>query len=168
VIDLAVMPDLRAQYGFSGQDELVFRPQYARRFVTVSRSRRKLELAAFVAADHVLVSPSGEEGGYVDDALRALGRQRRVAVTVPGFLAALTLVQSTDLLATLPEDVVRVVAPTLFRHTCPVDTPVLQMCLIWAARFTPDSRHTWLRTLVRDVLHARVGKALARSAPGKA
>jgi len=156
------MPDVRGQYAFAGESELVLSPQYARRFISVSRARRKLDLKAFLAADHILVSPSGEEGGYVDDALRALGKQRRVAVTVPGFLAALALVQSTDLLATLPEVVVRVVAPKLFTNVCPVETPVLQMCVIWAARFTQDARHTWLRTQIREVLRERVSSVLAR------
>lgn len=152
LIELAVMPDMRAEYAIAGLSELVLRPVYTRRFITVSRTRRKLTLDSFVAADHLLVSPQGVEGGYVDDALRALGKQRRVAVTVPGFLAALSLVQSSDLLATLPDDIVGVLAPGLHRYPCPVATPQLEMCLIWAARFTQDARHTWLRKLVREVL----------------
>jgi DNA-binding transcriptional LysR family regulator len=152
VIELAVMPDVRAQYALAGLSELVLRPVYTRRFICVSRTKRKLTLESFLAADHVLVSPQGNEGGYVDDALRSSGKQRRVAVTVPGFLAALALVQSTDLLATLPDDIVRVLAPALHRYACPVATPQLDMCVIWAARFTHDARHTWLRGLVREVV----------------
>jgi DNA-binding transcriptional LysR family regulator len=151
-IELAVMPDVRPQYALTGLADLVLSPVYKRRFITVSRKKRKLTLDAFIAADHVLVSPQGNEGGYVDDALHVLGRQRRVAVSVPGFLAALSLVQTSDLLATLPDDIVRVLAPTLHRYTCPVATPVLDMCVVWAARFTQDARHSWLRGVVREVL----------------
>jgi DNA-binding transcriptional LysR family regulator len=163
VIELAVMPDVRAQYALAGFSELVLRPVYTRRFVTVSRSKRKLSLDSFVAADHVLVSPQGNEGGYVDDALRLAGKQRRVAVTVPGFLAALALVQSTDLLATLPDDIVQVLAPTLQRYACPVATPQLDMCIVWAARFTHDARHSWLRVQVREVLSETVSVAPRRT-----
>lgn len=152
VIELAVMPDVRQQYAMPGLAELVLRPVYTRRFISVSRGKRKLTLESFLAADHVLVSPQGNEGGYVDDALRSAGKQRRVAVTVPGFLAALSLVQSSDLLATLPDDIVHTLAPGLHRYTCPVATPQLDMCIIWAARFTQDARHSWLRGLVRHVL----------------
>ena len=155
VIELAVLPDMREQYNVAGFSDLVLSPQYPRSFITVSRAARKITLKAFLAADHVLVSPQGEEGGYVDDALRLLGKKRRVAVTVPGFLAALSLVQHSDLLATLPDDVVRVLAPTLHKSTCPVTTPVLQMCIAWASRFTHDARHTWLRSQVREVLRQR-------------
>ncbi len=105
-------------------------------------------------AEHALVSPQGEEGGYVDDALRALGKRRRVAVAVPTFQAALMLVRDTDLIATLPDDIVRVLAPNLHRQPCPVATPELPMCVAWASRFHKDARHRWLRALVSDVVRA--------------
>jgi len=164
-IELAVMPDMRQQYSIAGFSELVLSPVYPRRFITVSRAKHKLTLESFVAADHVLVSPQGNEGGYVDDALQALGKQRRVAVTVPGFLAALSLVQSSDLLATLPDDIVRVLAPSLHRYACPVAVPELSMCIVWAARFTQDARHSWLRSLVRDVLRETVATERKRNKP---
>jgi DNA-binding transcriptional LysR family regulator len=162
VIELVVMPDVRQQYALAGISELVLRPVYTRRFITVSRKKQKLTLESFLAAEHVLVSPQGNEGGYVDDALRLVGKQRRVAVSVPGFLAALSLVQSSDLLATLPDDIVHALAPALHRYKCPVATPQLEMCLIWAARFTHDARHSWLRALVRDVV-STVGPKRKRS-----
>lgn len=162
VIELAVMPDVRPQYALTGISELVLRPVYTRRFITVARKKQKLTLESFLAAEHVLVSPQGNEGGYVDDALRLAGKQRRVAVSVPGFLAALSLVQSSDLLATLPDDIVHALAPALHRYACPVATPQLEMCLIWAARFTHDARHSWLRALVREVVSA-VGPKRKRS-----
>ncbi|MFT3926585.1 MAG: LysR family transcriptional regulator [Myxococcales bacterium] len=153
-IELAVFPDLRGQYNIPSVGELVLSVQYTRRFVTVSRRKRRLGLDAFLAAEHVLVSPSGEEGGYVDDALRAGGQRRRVAVAVPSFLAALSLVQSTDLIATLPDDVVRALAPALHCTACPVPTPELPMCVAWAPRFTHDARHRWLRTQVSEAVRA--------------
>lgn len=164
IIDLAVMPDVRAQLTLSGISELVLRPVYTRRFITVARTKRKLTLESFLAADHVLVSPQGTEGGYVDDALRSAGKKRRVAVTVPGFLAALSLVQSSDLVATLPDDVVRVLAPALHAYACPVATPALEMCVIWAARFSQDQRHTWLRAQVTEVLRETAGQPRKRKA----
>ncbi|WP_437294219.1 LysR family transcriptional regulator [Sorangium sp. So ce426] len=163
VVDLAVMPDLRGQVRIPMLDELVISAQYTRRFVTVTRKRKKLTLEAFLAAEHALVSPGGEEGGYVDDALRALGKRRRVAVTVPGFQAAITLVRELDLVATLPDDIVRVLAPRLHRQACPVSTPELPMCVAWARRFNQDARHRWLRELVSEVV-----RELGRGFPGRA
>lgn len=163
-IELAVMPDLRNEYPLAGAlADLVLKPVYARRFITVARAKHRLTLETFLTAEHVLVAPQGEEGGYVDNGLRALGKRRRVAVMVPGFLAALSIVQSSDLIATLPDDVVHVLAPKLHRYTCPVATPVLDMCVVWAARFTTDARHSWLREQVSAVLRDKVAAARGRA-----
>jgi DNA-binding transcriptional LysR family regulator len=164
VVDVAVLPDMRGQYAIPSLDELVMSVQYTRRFVTVSRKRKRLSLEAFVAAEHVLVSPQGDEGGYVDEALRTLGHKRRVAVTVPSFQAAFALVHSTDLVATLPDDLVRVLAPTLHRQPCPVATPELSMCVAHAQRFSQDARHRWLRVLVSGVVQ-KLGRAGRVPAP---
>jgi DNA-binding transcriptional LysR family regulator len=151
-IDLIVMPDLRNQYPQLMNDELVFSACYERRFVVVTRARRKLSFAAFLAAEHVLVAPAGDDTGYVDDALRVTGHRRRVAVTVPSFQSALALVRKSDLVATLPDDVTRHLAPSLFTQQCPVATPKLDVGVLWAQRFRGDARHTWLRTLVEEVV----------------
>src|SRR5690606_36541152 len=92
-IDLMVMPDLRNQYPQLKHDELVFNACYERRFVVATRAQHKLSLAAFIAAEHVLVTPAGDDTGYVDEALRLTGHTRRVAVTVPSFQSALALVR---------------------------------------------------------------------------
>ena len=54
------------------------------------------------AAGHVLTAPGGAASGIVDTVLAAHGRGRRVAITVPYFLAALATVARTDLIATVP------------------------------------------------------------------
>jgi DNA-binding transcriptional LysR family regulator len=59
-------------------------------------------LAAYCAADHLVVSLTGNAHGFVDLALAELGLTRRVALTVPGFFMALALVAATDLLAAVP------------------------------------------------------------------
>jgi DNA-binding transcriptional LysR family regulator len=63
---------------------------------------KRLSLARYCAASHVLVSASGDPFGNVDMELKKLGRARRIATTVPNFLLALALVADTDLLAAVP------------------------------------------------------------------
>jgi DNA-binding transcriptional LysR family regulator len=165
-IDLVVMPDLRNQYPELMNDEVVFDACYERRFVVVSRTRRKLGLGAFLSAEHVLVAPTGDDTGYVDDALRVTGHTRRVAVTVPSFQSALGLVRKSDLVATLPDDVTRHLAPSLFTQQCPVTTPKFDVGVVWAQRFRRDTRHRWLRTLVKEVV-LRLGESTSRSSEGR-
>lgn len=63
---------------------------------------KRLTLARYCAASHVVVSMSGDPHGNVDTALAKFGRTRRVAATVPNFLLALALVAESDLIAAVP------------------------------------------------------------------
>ncbi|HEX6705598.1 MAG TPA: LysR family transcriptional regulator [Albitalea sp.] len=63
--------------------------------------------ANFCAANHLLVSSSADPHGFVDEALRKRGRKRRVALTAPSFMVALEHVAHSDLLVTLPRQLVR-------------------------------------------------------------
>lgn len=63
---------------------------------------KRLTLTRYCAASHVLVSTSGAAHGNVDVELEKLGRSRRIAMTVPSFLLALTLVAESDLVAAVP------------------------------------------------------------------
>lgn len=64
-------------------------------------------LKRYCAADHILVSVSGDAHGFVDDALRATGLSRRVALAVPSFMLALAALVQTDLIAAVPLSLAR-------------------------------------------------------------
>ncbi len=63
IVDVVVLPDVRGQYTLPDVSELVLARQYTRRFVTVTRRKERLTVAAFAEREHLLVSPRGEEGG---------------------------------------------------------------------------------------------------------
>ncbi len=129
------------------------RTLFTERYVLVGRAghprlKRKPTLAQFCALDHVIVSPDG--GGFfgvTDDALKAAGASRRVALSVPHFLFVMTAVASTDLVAMLPERLVRgtsalqVVEP-------PVEVPGYEMSMLWHERVHRDPAHQWLRDVI--------------------
>ena len=69
---------------------------------------KKPSLARYAAAQHVLVSPTGAARGFMDDLLAEHGLSRRIALTVPSFLWALTVIADGDLVGTLPRTLVRV------------------------------------------------------------
>ncbi|MGA0599065.1 LysR substrate-binding domain-containing protein, partial [Enterovirga sp. CN4-39] len=75
-------------------------------FVIIARSghsfAKRPSLDAYCEADHLVVSQSGDAHGFVDVSLAELGRARRVALTVPAFAMALTIVAETDLLSAVP------------------------------------------------------------------
>jgi DNA-binding transcriptional LysR family regulator len=99
-LDVALLPvvDVPARFAC--------RVLYDEDFVLVRRvghpSGRKFTLAKYAAAAHVMVSVSGDPHGPVDKLLAERGLSRRVVLTVPNFLHALTMVAESDLVAALP------------------------------------------------------------------
>ena len=66
-------------------------------------AERALTLDDYTTAHHLLLSFSGGPHGCVDEALAALGRQRRIMLTVNQFFTAGRVVAPCDLLTVLPE-----------------------------------------------------------------
>ncbi len=61
-----------------------------------------LDAERFAAADHLLVSASGRAITSVDRELQRRGLQRRIRTTAPSLLGALSIIEQTDFVATLP------------------------------------------------------------------
>jgi DNA-binding transcriptional LysR family regulator len=104
-IDLALLPLAKPPARFAA------RALYKEDFVVAARAGhpylRKPTLARYCEADHLVVSPSGDPHGLVDDALAKKGMSRRVVLTVPNFMLALAIVADSDILAALPRSLVR-------------------------------------------------------------
>jgi len=75
-------------------------------FVIVRRAGhplgKKLTLAKYCAAPHVVVSVTGDPHGFVDQVLAKRGMSRRVALTVSNFMQALAIVAESDLVGAMP------------------------------------------------------------------
>lgn len=103
-IDVAILPFAPMPVRFRS------RALYEEDFVIAMRGGHPFAasptLDRFCAADHILVSMTGEAWGFVDRALAADGRSRRIALTVPNFLFALSCVAESNLLAALPRRLV--------------------------------------------------------------
>lgn len=68
--------------------------------------KERSTLETYLSAEHLIVSPRGDHAGIVDEELAKIGRARRVTMSVPQFLPALSIVATTDLIATLPNRLV--------------------------------------------------------------
>jgi DNA-binding transcriptional LysR family regulator len=113
-----------------------------------------LEASAYAAAGHVDVSPSGARhySRLVDRALSRAGVQRRIVLTVPGFMTVAPIVAETELLATVPARVAalaRGAFPVAVLQP-PVEIAELEISLYWHERSHRDPLHRWLRSLVRE------------------
>lgn len=108
------------------------------------RLRRRPTLKQFCALDQVIVSPDG--GGFhgvTDDALAVHGLQRRVVLSVPHFLFLRSVLESTDLVAMLPERLIQ--GTTLQVVEAPLEVSGYEMAMLWHERSHRDPAHQWLR-----------------------
>ena len=137
--------------------QLPSRALYEDRYVAIVRSghplrARRPSLDAFCGLDHVLVSPSGGGArGPTDDALAALGRRRRIALTVSSFLLVPELVQASDLVAVVPERLLRGRRASLRVFAPPVELAPIRVIAVWHGRSHRDPAHVWLRGMLADV-----------------
>jgi DNA-binding transcriptional LysR family regulator len=103
-MDLAVIPSGPIPARFHA------RALYDEDFVVAVRAGHPLAadptLDRYCAMQHLVVSLTGDPHGFVDGALADQGRSRRVALTVPNFIFALSVVAETDLVSALPRRLV--------------------------------------------------------------
>lgn len=95
-----------------------------------------------------MVSPDG--GGFfgvTDEALATAGASRRVVLSVPHFLYVAAVLAGSDLVAMLPERLVRDNA-ALQVVEAPVDVPGYEMSMLWHERSHRDPAHRWLRDFI--------------------
>jgi DNA-binding transcriptional LysR family regulator len=99
-MDIAVLPLEEVPARF------VARQLYEDDFVIVMRAGHpfaaKPTLARFCEMQHLLVSLTADAFAFVDEILERQGLARRIALTVPNFMMALTIIAETDLIAALP------------------------------------------------------------------
>ncbi len=150
-VDLAVMTPSTAP------PALRTRRLFHERYVTIARRRHplvkgKLTLDDFAALGHVVMSPRGGGfGGPVDTALGKLGRQRHIAVSTASFLFVLELIAGSDLIATVPERLVRARPTRLQVLEPPLPVEGFAIGLVWHERTHRHPAHRWIRERVRTL-----------------
>ncbi len=111
-----------------------------------------LTLDAYCAAHHLLVSFSGRPFGFVDEALAAIGRSRRVVLTVNQFFTAGRVVAGSDLLTVLPRHFLPStgISDEFAVVNLPFEVPPVRVDMVWHRRAHAVSAQQWLRTAVSD------------------
>jgi len=127
-----------------------------------------LTLDSYCAARHLLVSFSGRPYGFIDQTLGAMGRERRIVVTVNQFFTAGRVVANSDLLTVLPRHFVTVtgIDDQLVLRDLPFDQPPVHVDAVWHRRAQHGHAHEWLRTaLLRSAAAAFAGSVLGQKIP---
>jgi DNA-binding transcriptional LysR family regulator len=149
-IDMAIIPsdDIPARFW----RHLLFEED----FVIAMRARHPLKrnpsLDRYCEAQHLVVSMTGDSLGFVDRVLAKHGRTRRVALTVPNFMFALTVVSQSDLVCALPRRFAAIHAAQFGVVT--VDAPValdrFNLNIVVPETAMMDAGIAWLVTLVQQ------------------
>lgn len=151
----AVMSDLAARAQAGEAVSCLHHRLFQGEYVCVMRrghplAKGPLTLKRYCEARHMLVSFSGRAHGFIDEALSAMGRSRRVVLTVNQFFTAGKIVAHSDLLTVLPRHFVNVTgfADQLVLRELPVAPPTIQVDALWHQRQSNSSAHSWLRMQV--------------------
>jgi DNA-binding transcriptional LysR family regulator len=113
---------------------------------------KRMTVDRFAALGHVLVASPSIGQGPVDHALARAGKMRQIAVTVPQFLVAPSIVAETDLVLTTGRRIAGKVASALGLEvfTPPVSLKPFAVRMIWHPRTENDSFGQWLRSTLRE------------------
>jgi len=160
-VDLAIglLPQLKAGF-FQRQ---LFRQRYVCLFRKGHRfGKKKLSLAEFRAAEHLVVISAGTGHGAIDELMKRSGVDRLVRLTVPHFVGVGHILRSTDLVATVPERLaIHLAEPfdlTYLPH--PVRLPEVAINVFWHAKAHRSLANQWLRGVIFDLFAAdRPGKS---------
>ena len=115
-----------------------------------------LDLDAWTSTPHALLTNSGDLHGAVDEALGAIGRERRVLLGLSHFPTAPFVLRGRACLVNMPAVAAHYVARTFDLEVCPppIAIPSFEVSLTWHLRTDADPLHVWFRELVASELHA--------------
>jgi DNA-binding transcriptional LysR family regulator len=112
---------------------------------------KEVDLDAFCNIEHLLVSPyQSDFHGVTDIALAQINRTRRVGLVVPSFSAAGATLERSDLLAVLPERILKNMNHRLYIFPPPLEMKNAELIAAWPARVHEDPLHSWFRQLCYD------------------
>lgn len=106
-----------------------------------------LDLATYLKLRHVALAPRKGTQSMIELALSKRSMRRTIAVTVPHFQSMPVMVQSSDMVCTMPRRMANLYAHyfRLKAYQVPLRTPKFPVYLIWHESLHEDPGHLWLR-----------------------
>jgi len=111
-----------------------------------------LPIDLFCSMPQAICSTDGGLSTSIDSALHALGRRRRIVLTMPHFHAVALAIARGGLVGSLPAQFVERARLDLDFYELPAGFEPLDIGMYWHRRFDNDSAHRWLRDQVAAIL----------------
>jgi len=161
--------DLVLDYYEGNSDKVQTQWLFDNKFVCAMRAEhplanQHLTLSEFVAAEHLLLSLSGQASGSVDDILSQQGMQRRIAMTVNHCSNMAKLLEQTDLITTIPLAIIldKVNEGSLIIKAPPFAISPGPISMSWHVRDNRDAGLLWLKEMILDVFTTELDPKLSR------
>jgi DNA-binding transcriptional LysR family regulator len=144
-IDLAIMnpltapPNLRSRHLHDDRYVCIVRKDHP-------RVKRKMTIELMATLEHIVVSPRGGSfRGATDDAMAAHGKKRKVTISASSFLWVPEMVQRSDMMALVPERLVRERSDQLTILESPIPVPGFSVSMLWNERTHTHKAYQWIR-----------------------
>ncbi len=128
---------------------------FLQRYVCLFRKGHALDKGTmtqreFFTAEHVRVISEGTGHDRADEIIESGTAKRRIRLLVPHFVAIGHIVQTSEMIATVPElYALRYEKPLNLSYAAhPIDLPKVEINLFWHARYHRDPGNQWLRQLI--------------------
>jgi DNA-binding transcriptional LysR family regulator len=165
-VDLAIGPLPQLKAGFF--QRRLFRQRYVCLFRKGhALDRKRLSLADFKVAEHLVIVSAGTGHGKVDDLIRRAGVERNVRLTIPHYVSVGHLLAGSDMLATVTERLAQSLAQPfdLTFRPHPMELPEIAINVFWHAKVHRSPAHQWLRGVVFELFGE--DKVVAGSSPSE-
>ncbi len=149
--------DAAVGFGHGAPSTLSVEPLKHERFVCAARHghpriRKRLTLRAYVDIAHVLVSSRGLVTGAVDVALKRHGERRRVGVVTPHLMSVPAILQTSDLIATVPSALRNTVGDALRWYSTPIEVDGFDLVIAHHPLQSRSTAGSWLREEISAAL----------------
>jgi len=150
--------DLALDYFVLGMDDFRNHCVMTDTLLSLARSdhpdiAERLSLDTYLKLRHVALIPRSKTMPMIDLALAKRGLHRHIAVQVPHFQSMPVIVQSTNMLCSLPKRMAMLYADHfgLQPYVLPLRIPQFPVYLIWHQSADNDMAHRWLREALIDL-----------------
>ena len=117
------------------------------------QAKNPISLSQYKVLQHVEVTSINTGHGEIDDWMDKKGIQRNIRLHVPHFVAVGHILQSSNLIATVPERFAQKCAVPFHLDTSPLPfkLPEIVINLFWHSKYNREPANMWLRQLLVEL-----------------
>lgn len=117
------------------------------------RVEKRMTLTLFKREKHVAITAPGTGHDLLQQQLKRLGVERRLALSLPTLPGLGNLLAQSDLIATVPERVAQMLVSiaAVKRLAPPFELPAFAIKQHWHERFHLDPANRWLRSIIAEM-----------------